>query len=80
MNIKEAFRYQNFMGEIIDKTIYYLGNSVNVMKTTQEHMRKKVNPDGEDETIDTSAERQIQYPVNDLVDFLSEAIFRKRKY
>jgi hypothetical protein len=70
MNLKEAFRYQNKLTEWTNETNEYLTYDQNVTKKTQEHMRKKVNPNAIDEIIDTTKDRQCKYPVDSLVDFL----------
>lgn len=49
MNLKEAFRYQNFLEEAFDRVMSYLSIQSNILSTTHEHMRKKANPDAEDE-------------------------------
>ena len=70
MYLKEAFRYQNFLARLSEQAVGYLTSNRNVMKTTQEHMRKKVNVDAEDEIIDMAAERSTPYTANDLINFL----------
>ena len=70
MNLKEAFRYQNYLHGLIRQTLAYLGDTRVTMKTTQEHLRKKANPNAENEKIDMSAERPIEYDANTLIDFL----------
>lgn len=79
MYLKEAFRYQNYLGELFEQTYGFLTTSRNVMKTTQEHMRKKANPDAENETIDMSSERTTQYEPNRLVDFLVMLVTEREK-
>ena len=49
MNLKEAFRYQNFLEETFDRVMSYLSMQSNILSTTHEHMRKKANPEAEDE-------------------------------
>lgn len=70
MYLKEAFRYQNFINRIISQTMSYLSYDKNVTKITQEHMRKKVNPEAENETVDMTTTRQFTYEVNDMIRFL----------
>lgn len=79
MNLKETFRYQNFLDSILGKTTGYLGYSQNVTKTTQNHLRSKANSEAEDEEIDTTKDRQISYPVNTLIDFCSHILSEKQK-
>ena len=79
MYLKEAFRYQNYLNELIGTTTTCLNDSRYTTKTVQEHLRKKVNPDAENETIDLSAERALTYTANQMVDFLQYLIEEKRK-
>ena len=79
MYLKEAFRYQNYLNELITTTIGYLNNSQYTTKTVQEHLRKKANPDAENETIDLSSERVLPYTANQMVDFLQHLIDEKQK-
>lgn len=77
MNLKESFRYQNFLESLITKANIYLTNPSNVTKIAQTHLRKKANPEAEDETIDLTSERQIQVEVNTIVDFLVHIVHEK---
>lgn len=77
MNLKEAFRYQNFLDRISGEALQYLGYNQNVTKTTQEHLRSKANPDAENETVDTTSERRIQHPVTSIVDFVVSIVREK---
>lgn len=77
MNLKEAFRYQNFLEELINETSSYLSYPGNITKTTQQHFRNKANPEAENEEIDSSTERTIAYPVNSIVDFLYATVGAK---
>jgi hypothetical protein len=70
MNLKEAFRYQNYLESLIHSTCGYIGNKTNVMKTTQEHLKNKANPEAKTELVDTTSERSISIPVNDIIRFL----------
>lgn len=79
MYLKEAFRYQNYLNELISATTSYLNGGQYTTKTVQEHLRKKVNPDAENETIDLSAERALAYTANQMVDFLQHLIDEKQK-
>lgn len=79
MYLKEAFRYQNFLSGLIDKTLMYLSNRSYTTKTTQEHLRKKANADAEDETIEVNVERPYECSNNQLVQFLSHIMEEKEK-
>lgn len=79
MYLKEAFRYQNYLNELISATTSYLNGGQYTTKTVQEHLRKKANPDAENETIDLSAERALAYTANQMVDFLQHLIDEKQR-
>lgn len=79
MYLKEAFRYQNYMNELISATTSCLSGGQYTTKTVQEHLRKKANPDAENEIIDLSAERALAYTANQMVDFLQHLIDEKQK-
>jgi len=74
MNLKEAFRYQNFLDGLLTKTLNYLENTQNIVKTTQKHLKSKANPEARDETIDTTKDRQLDYEVNILIDFCNKIV------
>lgn len=79
MYLKEAFRYQNFINRLISQTMSYLSYEKNVTRITQEHMRKKVNPEAENETVDMTTMRQFTYEVNDLIRFLERFMEEREK-
>lgn len=79
MYLKEAFRYQNYLNELISATSNYLCSGQYTTKTVQEHLRKKANPDAENETIDLSVERALVCTANQMVDFLQHLIDEKQK-
>ncbi|MDD3417111.1 MAG: hypothetical protein EOM34_08675 [Clostridia bacterium] len=79
MNLKEAFRFQNKITSVIDTAAGYLGQQENVMKITVEHLRKKANPDAENEVVELTDSRPFPFEVNQLVSFLVAMIDEKEK-
>lgn len=71
MNLKESFRYQNCLRDLWSETILALRNQNNITKIKQEHLRKKANPDAEDDTTDLAEERRIPCGADELVMFLA---------
>ena len=59
MNIKEAFRYQNYLQKMFDRANGYITSRGNVMRKTQKHLRQKTNPDARDEEIDVTPDRDL---------------------
>lgn len=79
MYLKEAFRYQNFLGRLIERSASYLSTRNYVTKTTQEHLRKKANPEAEDEMVDVVVDRPYECTNNQLVSFLEHLMAEKEK-
>jgi hypothetical protein len=77
MNLKDAFRYQNFLDRMLVETYRYLGDSSNVTKTTQEHQRHKANKEAEDETVEITTGSKTKYAVSNVVDFMLELLDEK---
>lgn len=79
MYLKEAFRYQNFLSNLIEGTAVYLNNPSYITKTIEEHMRRKANPDAEDETIEVQVDRPFVCDNNQLVSFIQHLMEEKEK-
>lgn len=79
MYLKEAFRYQNFLNRLVDRTTSYLSNQNYITKTTQEHLRKKANSEAEDETVEVVVDRPFECTNNQLVSLLEHLMTEKEK-
>ena len=77
MNLKEGFRYQNFLNTLMAEAETYLFSDDHLFKTTKKHMRKASNPDAEDVTEEVQADNQ--YNVNDVVQFMVSIIAEKEE-
>lgn len=64
MNLKESFRYQNFLSSMINEAGSSLTTPSHCLTTTKNHLRSKVNGDVDDvqETVDVG-----EFPANDSV-------------
>lgn len=71
MNLKEAFRYQNFLDKTIGMFVSQLSYRPNVVKTSQFHKRNLANADAENETIDTTAERAYSTSPENMIHILA---------
>lgn len=90
MIIKEAFRYQNYLSDLLDDTLGVLMDKSFTTKTTEEHCMSKYNKDAEDEIIEVVYEGDIECSVDELIKFadhlvaaksdLSDAIYSAKKY
>lgn len=86
MNLKESFRYQNFLDDKLNEARYSIGDRNHALKVTKLHLKKKANPDAEDITEVVEVEDFI--PNDDVVAFmcwlveerqkLTEAIFKAK--
>lgn len=69
MNLKEAFRFQNKLQDLMEEAKDILSADKNVTKVENTHLRHKVNPDAEDETI-------VEMPATEYADQITEvAVF-----
>lgn len=79
MVLKEAFRYQNYLGSLINNASLYLCDVDNVTKKKQEHLRSKVNSEANDETIDISKKSDLECTPNQVIDFMINVLAEKEK-
>ena len=61
MYLKEAFRYQNYLNEKINLVLEQLNSPSLTTRVVQEHMRTKVNPEADNETIAAFHITQISF-------------------
>ena len=81
MNLKEAFRFQNKIQELIAKTEEILGNESNVMMVTNTVLKSKVDQDATDEVTKELTRFtlfDLSMKVTTLADFLMY-LFEQRK-
>jgi len=79
MNLKEAFRYQNTLSHLIDATIDFLSRKSNITVVTQDHMRKKANPEAQDEKVTVERDRTLAQDNNTVLLFLDHLVEEKSK-
>lgn len=79
MNIKEAGRYANYLNSMIFNLSMQLTLDANLYKTVEKHLRKKSNPDAEDEDIEVINETKITCPVNDLAHLVKTLVDEKNR-
>lgn len=79
MYLKDAFRYQNTLSRLMEQTIQFLSARNNVTVTKQEHLRKKANPDAENETVEVERSRGIEQDNNQAMAFLEYLLDEKAK-
>lgn len=70
MNLKESYRYSNFLTNLLNRAYSYLRSYDFITTTTQEHLRKLSNPDAENETVVLQKPFTVDFTPNDLLDFV----------
>lgn len=79
MILKEAFRYQNYLDDLVNYALSYLRDDTYIMKTELHHMRKKANPEAEDEVVDMTGERTLQCSAGDFILMLTHIMEEKEQ-
>lgn len=70
MNLKEAFRYQNKLGALMDEAQSILGRDGNITKVENTYLRKKVFDGAENETVIGAPPTEFADRITDIVRFL----------
>jgi hypothetical protein len=70
MNLKEAFRYQNKIQNLMSEAEAILAQERNVTKVENTTLRHKVNPDAEDETTVEMPSTEYAEQITDIAVFL----------
>lgn len=79
MHLKDAFRYQNTLSRLVDQSVDFLSRKANVTLVKQEHMRKKANPEAEDEIVQVERDRSLPQDNNTVVAFLEHLMEEKSR-
>lgn len=79
MNLKESYRYANYLDGLLSTAYTYLRNKGFVTTTVEEHLRSKSNPDVEDEIIEVQKPFDVEFLPNDVIDFVVKVIEEKEK-
>lgn len=79
MNLKESYRYANYLDDLLNKASSYLRNDKFVTTTKQEHLRSKVNSEATDEVIDVQKPYDVEFTPNDVIDFAVKVLTEKEK-
>ena len=79
MNLKESYRYANYLDGLLSTAYTYLLNKGFVTTTVEEHLRKQSNPDVENETIEVQKPFDVEFKPNDVIDFVVKVIEEKEK-
>ena len=79
MNLKESYRYANYLDDLLSTAYTYLRNKGFVTTTVEEHLRKQSNPDVENETIEVQKPFDVEFTPNKVIDFVVKVINEKEK-
>ena len=79
MNLKESYRYANYLDSLLRRAYTYLGNTGFVTTTVEEHLRSKSNPDVDDETIEVRRPYDVEFTPNQVIDFVVKVLDEKEK-
>lgn len=79
MNLKESYRYANYLDDLLNKASSYLRNDKFVTTTKQEHLRSKVNSEATDEVIDVQKPYDVEFTPNDVINFAVKVLAEKGK-
>lgn len=78
MNLKEAFRYQNFLESFIRSASSSLTSKQHSLTVTKTHMRNKANPDTDD-LIEVVQNDDVFYPNDDVIAFMEWLVNEREK-
>lgn len=77
MNLKESYRYANYLDNLLSTAYSYLRNKGFITTTKQNHLRSKANSDAQDEVIDVQKPYDVEFTPNNVVDFVVKIIKEK---
>lgn len=79
MNLKESYRYANYLDGLLSTAYTYLRNKGFVTTTVEEHLRNQSNPDVENETIEVQKPYDVEFKPNQIIDFVVKVLNEKDK-
>jgi hypothetical protein len=77
MNLKESYRYANYLDNLLITAHQYLSNRGFVTTTIEEHLRSKANNEASDEVITAQKPYDVDFTPNDVIDFAVKVIKEK---
>lgn len=77
MNLKESYRYANYLDFLLDKACMYLSNREFITNTVETHMRSKANANADNEVIEATPPYDVDFTPNDVIDFAVNVISEK---
>lgn len=77
MNLKESYRYANYLDTLLNTAYRYLQNKGFTTTTKQNHLRSKANSEASDEIVEVQKPYDVEFTPNDVIDFVVCVIAEK---
>lgn len=77
MNLKESYRYSNYLDRLLNTAYNYLRNKGFVTTTKQNHLRSKANSEAIDEVVNVQKPYDIDFTPNNVIDFVIKVLVEK---
>lgn len=77
MNLKESYRYANYLDSLLNTAYTYLRSKGFVTTTTENHLRSKANADAQDEKIEVQKPFDVDFTPNQVIDFVVDVLAEK---
>lgn len=77
MNLKESYRYANYLDNLLNAAYSYLQNKGFVTTTKQNHLRSKANSEAVDEVIEVQKPYDVDFTPNAVINFAVKVIAEK---
>lgn len=79
MNLKESYRYANYLDDLLNTSHTYLRNKGFITTTKQNHLRSKANTDAQDEIVEVQKPYDVEFTPMNVIDFVVKVIDEKEK-
>ena len=79
MNLKESYRYANYLDTLLNTAYRYLQNKGFTTTTKQNHLRSKANSEASDEIVEVQKPYDVDFTPNDVIDFVVGVITEKKQ-
>lgn len=80
MNLKESYRYANFLESLLSSAETYLCRDDFITTTKEDHLRSKANKDAEDELgVVVAKQIDVDFTPNQVIDFIVKVVDEKEK-
>lgn len=77
MNLKESYRYANYLDGLLSTAYTYLRNKGFITSTKQNHLRSKANSEAQDEIVEVQKPYDVEFTPNNIIDFVIKVINEK---